>query len=118
MKKDTQEVRRGAFQRGAGVNGVPGVLRTEEEHWTLCVRHPARGSREKSSRPRKRASLGAERRRSDLERFPGPQRADGNSQRGERRRSQRWFFWDVLKLARFKKKKRASDCGALRSAAR
>lgn len=96
MKKDTEEwgkACQGAFQHDARVNGVR-VPRTEEEHWILCVWCPA-GEPWKSSihwpvsvQPR-----------SDRELFPGPQRADGNSQRGKQWRSPRWF-WDVLKLAR------------------
>lgn len=97
MKKDTEEwgeLCQGAFQHDAGVNGVLGAPRTEEEHWILCVWRSA-GEPWKSCMCRPIS----EQPRSDLELFPGPQRADGNSQQGERRCSQRWF-WDVLKLAR------------------
>ena len=96
MKKDTEEwgkACQGAFQHDARVNGVR-VPRTEEEHWILCVWCPA-GEPWKSSIHRPVSVQPW----SDLELFPGPQRADGNSQQGKPWWSPRWF-WDVLKLAR------------------
>lgn len=55
----------GAFQHDAGVNGVRGAPRTEEEHWVLCVWRPA-GEPRKSSICRPVSVLP----RSDLDLFP------------------------------------------------
>lgn len=60
----------GAFQHDAGVNGVRGAPATEEEHWILCVGRP--GGRAVKTPPSVDPSRCSR----------GPQRADGNSQRG------------------------------------
>lgn len=75
------------FSRTPGVNGERGATRTEEQHWVLCVWHPV--GEPTSVKPRL-----------DVELQPGSQRADGNSQRGEQRRSC-GQLGAVLKLARW-----------------